>query len=123
MPKRDLDRMRALMLEAESLPLHSEDESESGFVDIQSKLIDGDGYQLYLMRDQGWSEGKDVELGFFRITSNGHDYLDAIRDEGVWNKTKKTIAETGGNATLEMVKLVAIAYVRKLAKEKTGLDL
>ena len=33
-----------------------------------------------------------------------------LRDKGIWEKTKKAVTETGGNATLEMVKIIASGF-------------
>ncbi|MCD9148080.1 DUF2513 domain-containing protein [Pseudophaeobacter flagellatus] len=64
-----------------------------------------------------------VGNGTYRLTNSGHDYLDAIRDEGIWEKTKKAVAETGGSAGLELVKKVATAFVKKKIEDHTGLEL
>jgi len=44
------------------------------------------------------------------ITWYGHEFLDSIRDEGVWNHTKKAL-KPFGSASFEIVKNVAVAYV------------
>jgi len=59
----------------------------------------------------------------YRITNEGHDFLDAIRDEGLWQKTKDTVSETGGNATLEIVKALAIGFLKKKIAQQTDIDL
>ncbi|MDP3961387.1 MAG: DUF2513 domain-containing protein [Pseudorhodobacter sp.] len=51
------------------------------------------------------------------ITFDGHDYLDAIRDEGIWQKTKKAVVDTGGNATVEI--LNACAWFLEAKDRKT----
>ena len=40
----------------------------------------------------------------YRLTSQGHDFIEAIRDKGIWEKTKEAVAETGGNASLGNIK-------------------
>tara|TARA_R100001143_G_scaffold58091_1_gene55699 strand:- start:472 stop:918 length:447 start_codon:yes stop_codon:yes gene_type:complete len=37
----------------------------------------------------------------------GHDYLDAVRDSGIWSKTQQQLKKLSGSATLEVVKAVA----------------
>ena len=59
----------------------------------------------------------------FRLTNAGHDYLNAIRDEGIWSRTKAAVAETGGSATLELIKNIATGFVKKKLSQHTGLDL
>ncbi len=64
-----------------------------------------------------------VGAGTFRLTNAGHDYLEAVRDKGVWEKTKNAVAETGGSATLEIFKQLATGFVKKKLSEHTGIDL
>ncbi|WP_095590256.1 DUF2513 domain-containing protein [Actibacterium ureilyticum] len=123
MPKRDLDRMRELLLLAEATEIQSWDEDETGYVDFQTELMPGDGYQLVQMRDAGWIEGEDANFGCFRITGVGHEYLDAVRDQGIWKSTKEAIAETGGSAALEIVKALATGFMKKKIHQHTGFDL
>lgn len=52
----------------------------------------------------------------FRITNQGHDYLTAIRDEGIWKRTKETAASAGG-ATLGIMKEIAVAILKEKVKE------
>ena len=43
-----------------------------------------------------------------RMTMAGHDYLDAIRNDTIWNKTKSKLADSLVSATFETIKKVAI---------------
>ena len=78
-------------------------------------------YHLELAGDFGLVTA--VGRGTFRLTAQGHDYLDAIRDEGIWQTTKNAVAETGGNATLEIVKTLAVGLLKKKISQHTGIDL
>ena len=55
------------------------------------------------MYDAGYITEESNEV--YRLTSQGHDFIESIRDEGIWNKTKAMVSETGGNATLEIKNL------------------
>ncbi len=111
MPKRDIDRIREILLEAEAVEVDPEEDMYSGFVDYMDKITPKDSYQLTLMKDAGLVAGRDASLGLFRVTNSGHDFLDAVRDDGVWNKTKSKIAHVGGSATLDVVKAVAVSIL------------
>lgn len=76
---------------------------------------------IYLLTDAGLM----IQVGHssYRLTNEGHDYLESIRDEGIWSKTKKAVAETGGNATLEIIKDLAIGFLKKQISDRTGIDL
>jgi RIO-like serine/threonine protein kinase len=59
----------------------------------------------------------------YRLTNQGHDFLAAIRDDGLWQRTKRAVAETGGNATLSIIVDLAKGFLRKQISERTGIDL
>uniref|UniRef100_UPI00403F7D23 DUF2513 domain-containing protein n=1 Tax=Lentilactobacillus hilgardii TaxID=1588 RepID=UPI00403F7D23 len=42
-----------------------------------------------------------------KITWKGHEYLDNIRDDTIWRKTKKTVFSKVGSASLSIVSSVA----------------
>ncbi len=42
------------------------------------------------------------------LTWGGHDFLDAIRNDDVWSKTKSTVQEKVGSATFEVVKALGL---------------
>ncbi|MCT3395898.1 DUF2513 domain-containing protein [Lentilactobacillus hilgardii] len=42
-----------------------------------------------------------------KITWKGHEYLDNIRDDTIWRKTKKTVFSKVGSASLSIVNSVA----------------
>lgn len=65
---------------------------------------------------------KEVKKGVFRITNQGHDYLAAIRDDGVWKKTKEA-ASTAGGVGLSVMKDIAVAYVKQELATRLGLPL
>lgn len=46
-----------------------------------------------------------------RITSSGYDYLDSVRNENVWTKTKEKISEVGESVSLDVVKKVASSTI------------
>jgi len=65
---------------------------------------------------------QEVNKGVFRITNQGHDYLAAIRDEGVWKKTKEAASSAGG-VGLGIMKDIAVAYVKQELSSRLGLSL
>jgi hypothetical protein len=114
--QRNLELIRTILLECES--------SESGYPpDSVHEKAQNDsvyGYHCYLIVDAGLAEGADVtHCGsdspvylITKLTFKGHDFLDATRDQGVWDRTKTKIASTVKTATLEIVMDVAKAFIR-----------
>ena len=121
MPSMNLDRMRELLLSAEKKD--ATDEVLEGYVDVEDSLVNGDSYQLLLMRDAGWIESNAPEFGSFRMTYIGHEYLNAVRNESVWKSTKEVIANEGGSMALELVKALAMGFAKKQVEKHTGMKL
>lgn len=68
-------------------------------------------YQAGLIeaRDVSTFEGMDWWAG--DLTWQGHEFLDAVRNDTVWNKVKNKVAEQGGNLPFDIVKALAIKFV------------
>ena len=49
-----------------------------------------------------------------RMMWSGHELLDAIRSDTVWNKTKQAIASKGLSMTFDVVKSVAASIDTKM---------
>ncbi|UWR40656.1 DUF2513 domain-containing protein [Phaeobacter inhibens] len=77
-------------------------------------------YHVSLLSDAGLVT--QVSETGFRLTNMGHDYIEAIRSDTVWQKTKDGAAQVGG-MTLGMMRDLAFAYLKQEAKEKLGISL
>ena len=115
--KRDLDLIREILLTIENdtsnrLSLHSFTSDPKQFPIIS--------FHLELLLDAGSIVAKPLKaLGqrytdFYiqRLTNSGCDYLDSVRDNNIWNKTKDKLLSVGGSATLDIVKTVAIGITK-----------
>ncbi len=115
--KRDDDLIRDLLFEAETsnqpylLAIMTINPSES---DLKRHM------HAVWLSDAGFFQ--EVNKGVFRITNQGHDYLAAIRDDGVWKKTKEA-ASTAGGVGLGIMKDIAVAYVKQELSTRLGLPL
>ncbi|MED2935205.1 DUF2513 domain-containing protein [Bacillus wiedmannii] len=71
-------------------------------------------YHLRLLEQAGFTENKIQYASnsplwiYSSLTWDGHEFLDAIRNDTVWNKVKKTVAEKGGSIPFEVMKALAI---------------
>ena len=119
--KRDNDYLRNLLFKIESndgylifapLTFGMSDEQQKEYYHVQ--LLCDAGYLVKL---------RDTENSGYRLTSQGHDFIDTIRDIGIWEKTKEAVAETGGNATLEIFKTLAHGLLKKKVANHTGIEL
>ena len=79
------------------------------FVKINNAVADGTMAKEKVITDAfnyAKTEGKKVHL-----TWAGHDFLDAIKDQGIWDQTKTKLKEVGGPASLDVVKAVAVSIM------------
>ncbi len=119
--KRDNDYIRNLLFEIE------DDSGYATFVPLSIGMSDDVKkryYHVQLLCDVGFLvKLHDTKTSGHRLTSQGHDFIEAVRDKGIWEKTKETVAETGGNATIETLKTLAQGLLKKKIAEHTGLEL
>ena len=115
--KRDDDYLRELL---------SDLEGEKGWrVELIPTIARRDkdekrAYHLMLLCDAGYMT--NVIDHTYRMTSSGHDYLDAIRDDTVWAKIKDVTGKTGG-VSLGILKDLGVAYLKQEITKKTGIQL
>ena len=55
-----------------------------------------------------------------RLTWKGHEFLDTIRSDTVWEKTKKSFLNKGISMTFELVKSVATDFAVSYLKTTIG---
>lgn len=120
--KRNLDLIRHILLVIET----NEDEflTEISFTSEQynENMV---AYHIKLLLDAEYIIANVVEAdaGEFvlcivdRMTNRGHDYLDSVRNDTVWQKTLEKIKGTVGSASLDVIKTVA----SKIALDFLGL--
>jgi len=117
--ERDMDLVRDLLLHIEGDPqydgqrwLRPEIPSEMG---SPHHSIEEIAYHLNLLVEAGYLRGMTVLSGMpaiSRMTWQGHEFLDNIRDEDVWSKTKERIKGLSGIA-LGVVAQIAEAEIKK----------
>ena len=114
--KRDLDLVRKIVLAVEDLSTGTVLDE----IEIEGYTREQIGYHCYLAIDAGLAKGVDVQTLsdtspnwlILQLTSEGHDFADAARNETTWNKAKGIVTEKGGGATLEIVKQVLIGLIK-----------
>lgn len=106
--RRDDDLIRKLMLDFEAsddaLLVHA-----PGFNGDESERV---YFHLKLLADNGLLEESGQGGGIFRMTSAGHDFCGAIRDDTVWSKTKKAASSVPG-VGLGLLRDISLAYLRQ----------
>jgi hypothetical protein len=115
--KRDFDLIRDILLNIEqhqshghfSVRLEGRDEVE---ISLHLKwLHEAEFVDAYNLQ---WTTIWQVSS----LTWKGCDYLDAVRDPGIWGKVRKKLLVVGGSATIDLVKALAQGYI----SQKLGLQ-
>lgn len=113
--KRDMDLVRTILLALADSdePLRSADLvtdeysrdvigyhflilDEAGLIMANVKAADNDPYYIAVAS---------------RLTWEGNDFLDAVRDESIWKRVRSTIGKITGGASFEVFKTVASSLV------------
>jgi Hypothetical protein (DUF2513) len=85
---------------------------------------------ILLLRDVGFAEVKELSRTFegitgaaiLRLKSAGHDFLEAARNDTVWNQTKQAATKLGG-ATVETFFQLLLGYAKAELQKVTGINL
>jgi hypothetical protein len=113
---RDLELIRKLILAVEASP--------TGYVkddlEIESYSPEQIGYHAYLLVDAGLAKGVDITtIGssspnwqILHLTSAGHDFADAARDDSTWKKATGLVKDKAGGVTLDVMKQVLISVIK-----------
>ena len=113
--KRDMDLIRALMLSFEG-------ETE---IDLSDYSEDQQVYHSALLLDAGFIDGRPRTDGkgeissvhVFRLTWEGHEFIDSARNDTVWNKAKDKFTKAGVDVGIDILK----AILKSLMMDKLGM--
>lgn len=113
--KRDMELVRKLLVLIEEQDVNNKELKLPNDIDRNVAV-----YHLRLLQQAGFTEN-DIQYAdnsplwiYSSLTWDGHEFLDAIRNDTVWNKVKKTVAEKGGSIPFDVLKAVAVAYSKQL---------
>lgn len=127
--KRNMDLLRLILLKLEAI-----DENEKqGIWHLTGNDLPIEGFSWEQVRyhydlsveaglvDQG---GRGVMNGimFRRLTWAGHDFVDAVRDDDIWRKTRQGASAAGG-FSVDLLKDLAKGFIRKKISEHTGIEI
>lgn len=113
--KCDFDELRDLLFQMENEP--------SGTLKIRNALNDDPKphQRALILCDVGLFE--EFNNNAFRMTNEGHDFLDLIRDDEVWAFLKEEhqeLAATGRTLTFSSIKELAPSAIRMVQSRKKG---
>ena len=114
--KRDLDLIRKIVLAVE----------ERNPEDWVPEIVIGGytpqeiGYHSYLIVDSGLAKGSDISTihdmlpnwHLSYLTSAGHDFADAARNDSTWHKATTLVKDKGTGITFDVFKQVLVGIVK-----------
>jgi len=114
--KRDMDLVRAILLKLEEqegaqlIPFLPVKGYSPEMVAEHCEMMHGYGLIKSFTAEKAWG-GEIASWAAGGLTWEGYDYLDKIRDDSVWNKTKETIKTKGLPLIFDTIKSVSTAII------------
>jgi len=107
--KRNWDTIRELLVKVEDCTLPTETVCLDNFPTERAAEV---SYHMALLIDAGLIKGQmsksigpDVKnFSAEKLTWNGHEFLDSIRSDTVWQRTKKLFTDQGLSMTFDLAK-------------------
>ena len=109
--KRDMELVRKILLETEAA---SHSPIEWIVLNIEGYDPACISYHVKIMKEAGLIDAENLTtLSHFEwqpksLTWEGHEFLDAVRNETVWAKTQEVVKSKGGSVSFEVLKELAI---------------
>jgi hypothetical protein len=121
--KRDMELVRKILFALES---SQQNAAFAGYNDDTVK------YHQALVIEAGLAVGSSLKSGtgnrevptavmLTKLTWAGHEFLDTVRNDTVWAKTKQTFASKGLDMTLDLVKSVASSIAEGFIRGAAGI--
>jgi len=120
--ERDLELYRKILRAVKDLPGHRAPDRFK----LDGYTEDEVGYNSYLMKQDGLVEGVEKRglkirpstVRITEITSAGHAFLEASKNDTAWQKTMKYVQEKGASLAFDAV----VGYLVNEAKKRVGLS-
>lgn len=118
-----MDLFRKVLLKVEELPTNTLWSCDG----IEGYSPEQVGYHLELAMDEGFvfaRRATDEGENFFvkRLTNAGHEFLEAAKQETLWQKAKEMVLRNAGSLTVEALKLALSHLMQSAAQGKSILE-
>lgn len=120
--KRDMELIRKILFDLEE----RKEKDFVGYYNLEGYSTDEVEYHLELMVEKGLLKGKFVYadgrmlFSSLKISWEGHDFLDSIKNDTIWKMIKDSLKEKGlelGQVSFEILK----EFIKIKMKQKLGL--
>lgn len=117
--KRDMELFRKFLLEVETIP---PDMVNWVGLTVEGHSSDEVAYHARLAHDAGFIEARFLpgtnDFTVRRLTYAGHEFLDAAREDTLWQKAKQTVLSNAGTLTVEALKTALAMLMQQAAHGK-----
>lgn len=116
--QRDLDLVRRILLHLEDAGAEGKSWSEFAGEDDDLGLLH---YHVQLMNDAGLLHADELVSGQWwpeRMTWAGHEFLDAARNDEIWNEAKLRVERRLGSAPFEVMRDLLLQLARERLQKK-----
>lgn len=113
--KRDMDLIREILIEIESWEQAFPRSHEVVLEDYQRREI---SYHVLIMLEADLlraievSSADELIMHPSRLTWEGHEFLEAAKDDGIWNQAKEVVLEKGGGLVFDVLKAVLVQIIK-----------
>jgi Hypothetical protein (DUF2513) len=115
--KRDMDLVRELLRKIEEYP----GAELAGRLQVEGRTEEEVSYHAVLAHEAGFIEAvnalsrEGLDWILQRLTWEGHEFLEAARDDDLWKRAKDVTLSKGGGLTLEVLKAVLVELSKRAA--------
>jgi hypothetical protein len=115
--KRDMDCFRAVLLKIEELPSYTIMEG----TEVEGYSAEQIAYHIKLAQDAGFIVARSLvdQAAIFmveRLTFAGTEFLEAAKDDTLWQKAKQTVVKNTGTLTVEALKITLAQLIQNAAR-------
>jgi len=116
--KLDMELVRAVLLKVEEIPF----DGASHDISVDGRSPDEIAYHVMLLHEAGLIEAIDLGVCWkpVRLTFSGHEFLDAARNDSIWEKARTAVVESTGVLTIEGLRIALPMVVKNLIKRHFG---
>lgn len=115
--KRNWDLIRKILIKLEEKADSISWLESDGIKGYDSTTV---AYHYKLLKNAGLIDAHDISsieeenFAAVSLTWQGHEFLDKIRNEGVWNKVKATVQSKSLDLSFDVIKTVAASIIKTM---------
>lgn len=122
--QRDMELIRKILFKIED----TVNNTATFDLEIEGYTFEQVAYHCSLLYEGGYIHaynpqyacGKVQAFSVSRLTWEGHEFLDKIREDTIWNKTKEAISNKGLPFVFDIVKSVSSGIISGIVKSAVG---